>query len=249
MQVDNAMLMAYADGELDAAQSAAVEQAVAADPALAAQLAQHRKLQNSLHAAFDGVLSEPVPQRLLQALRPQPQAASQNRATAGVQQWLQHQREMLFGDWAWPQWSAVAASLAVGGLLGMLVMNNRDGGLIGNSSGHLLARGALTAALDTQASGARSSTIQLNLSFRDKSGEYCRTFVISQSQAMAGLACRRGNEWQVDVLSSSGNAQGSGLRQAGTDLPAAVLGRVTEQIDGEPLDAEGEALALKRGWR
>lgn len=248
MQVNDEMLMAYADGELDAVQSAAVKQAVAADPVLAERVAQHHKLRSSLHVAFEGILSETVPQRLLQALRPQRQAAPQTRAMTDVQQWLRHQKELLFGNWAWPQWSAVAASLAVGGLLGMLVMN-RDGGLIGNRSGQLLARGALSAALDTQGSGAHDSSIQLNLSFRNKSGEYCRTFVISQSQAMAGLACRRGSEWQLDTLSATGEVQGSGLRQAGTNLPAAVLDRVTEQIDGEPLDAEGEALALKRGWR
>ncbi|HTP38426.1 MAG TPA: hypothetical protein VMI92_02510 [Steroidobacteraceae bacterium] len=261
MRVDDELLMAFADGELDAEQGAAVERAVAADPALAARLAQHRKLQGSLRAAFDGVLSEPVPERLLQALQSNASSTPTSRSPAvrgqaarahprgGLRQWLDRQRARLPGGWAWPQVSAVAASLAIGGVIGMLAMNSRDAGLIGNRSGQLLARGALTAALDSQPSGATGTAIQLNASFRDKAGEYCRTFVISDAGSMAGVACHRGDDWRVDVLSATGPAQGGGFRQAGSELPAAVLGRVTEQIEGEPLDAAAEKLALERHWR
>src|SRR5579859_449852 len=104
------ILMAYADGELDAATRAAVEAAAAADPQLAQRIAQHRSLRASLRAAFDPVLTEPVPERLLAAARGAGGAHRTDNVVA-----LAARRQ---ARWSWPQWSAVAASLLVGVLLG-----------------------------------------------------------------------------------------------------------------------------------
>ncbi|MFN3843995.1 MAG: zf-HC2 domain-containing protein, partial [Rehaibacterium terrae] len=63
MRISDERLMAYVDGELDAAQAAQVEAAIAADPALAAAVARQRRLRERLRAAFDPVLDQPVPER------------------------------------------------------------------------------------------------------------------------------------------------------------------------------------------
>ena len=70
MNIDDQTLMAYADDELDAATRAQVEAALARDPALAARVEEHRALRAELNAAFDPVLDEPVPDRLLAAVKP-----------------------------------------------------------------------------------------------------------------------------------------------------------------------------------
>ena len=61
-------LHAYADGQLEPARRAAVEAYLAAHPEAAAQVRQWRAQAQALHREFDGVLNEPIPQRLVQTL-------------------------------------------------------------------------------------------------------------------------------------------------------------------------------------
>jgi anti-sigma factor RsiW len=61
-------LHAYADGQLPPARRAVVEAYLAANPAAALQVRQIRAQNQALHRAFDGVLNEPIPQQLVQAL-------------------------------------------------------------------------------------------------------------------------------------------------------------------------------------
>jgi anti-sigma factor RsiW len=60
-------LVAYLDGELEIAERRAVEARLAADPATAAKLAALARSGNLLRLAFDEVMHEPVPDRLIAA--------------------------------------------------------------------------------------------------------------------------------------------------------------------------------------
>ena len=77
-------LHAYADGQLPPARRAAVEAYLAAHPAAAAQVRQWRAQSQALHREFDGVLNEPIPQRLVQALH----ARSRPQGLAAALAWL-----------------------------------------------------------------------------------------------------------------------------------------------------------------
>lgn len=61
-------LHAYADGQLDAARRSEVEAYLAAHPDAAVRVSDYRIQMQLLHAGFDGVMNEPVPMRLTQAL-------------------------------------------------------------------------------------------------------------------------------------------------------------------------------------
>ena len=63
------MLLAYVDGELDAAARADVDAAIAVDPQLAQRVQQQQALRQMLSATYDPVLDEPMPARLLAAAR------------------------------------------------------------------------------------------------------------------------------------------------------------------------------------
>ncbi|HET9230902.1 MAG TPA: zf-HC2 domain-containing protein, partial [Vitreimonas sp.] len=65
MTINDAVLMAYADGELSAEERAEIERALAADPALRAQLETHQKMRAQLSGAYADILDEAVPERLL----------------------------------------------------------------------------------------------------------------------------------------------------------------------------------------
>lgn len=81
-------LHAYVDGQLDEGRRAAIETWLAANPAAAERVRGWQDQRSALHAAFDAVLTEPVPERLRQAARrPSPGRRPLFRVAAAVA-WL-----------------------------------------------------------------------------------------------------------------------------------------------------------------
>ena len=115
-----------------------------------------------------------------------------------------------------------------------------------------MASGLLANALTRQllAQQRASEPVRIDVSFRSKSGEYCRTFSM-RSPAVAGLACHAADGWRrLDVLSGTEShaVTGEGYRQASSSLPPAVVNAVTHEMS-EPLDARAEAAARRHGWQ
>jgi hypothetical protein len=253
MKLTDETLMAYADNELDGQARLAVELAMAADPEVARRVARHKALRNELRKSFDGALNEPVPDRLLQVARSTPtqprKADVTNLAQARA---AKNQATRTGRRWSWPEWGAMAASLVLGLVIGFSLLRPDGGEPIVARDGELLAQGALNDALSTQLASDQSpeSATQIGLSFVAKSGSYCRAFVMHGKESLSGLACRDGDAWQIRMLTPvEGGAKNSeGYRMAGTALPPAVRKAVEDQIDGDPLDAEGEVRARDNGW-
>lgn len=236
MKFPDEILMAYVDGELDPATRAAVEAAMASDPALARAVERQRALGARLRAAYDDVVQEPVPDRLA-ALLAAPVAAPV----------VQLDARRPARRFTLPAWAAMAASLVAGVFVGMLVLRV-PAAPFAELDGALVARGALATALDRQlAAEAASGAVRVGLSFRGRTGAYCRTFSLERDSALAGLACHEAGEWRLKVLSEAQVAAGE-LRAAAA-MPPAVLRAVDAEIDGEPLDATAEAAARAAGWR
>lgn len=251
MKFSQETLMAYADGELDAQTRRAIEAAMAADAQIAEQIARHRALRAQLASAFDGVLEEQVPSRLLESARTAPAGSAPvaDLAVARARQTDQAQRRR----WSWPEWTSIAASLLIGIFAGraFLKVDPTDAtALLGSDGRRFVAAGALAIALSEQASGQDpSSAIDIVLSFRAKTGEYCRAFTATQSSALTGLACREQETWHVRILGpGEPGGRGNHLRMAGAALPQPVLDVVTQLIDGDALDPQQEAAARARGW-
>lgn len=247
MTFPDEVLMAYADDELDPRTRAAVEAAMASDPEIARRIAQHRALRSHVHSAFNRVLEEPVPARLLKAVRSDPSGSAKSNVVP-----LRRRR---VGRWGWQQWTAIAASLLVGIIAGRLALvRSRGSGPIVVRSGRLLAGGGLADALSDQLvdSQPAAGPVRIDVSFRSKSGQYCRTFTLRQPDPLAGLACRAGDDWRLRVLAraeSAGGSSGGGYRQAASSMPPAVVAAVGNLIAGEPLDAQAEAAARGHHWR
>ncbi len=236
-------LMAYADNELDSETRAAVEAAMAADPEVARRVAQHKALRGQLRVAFDKVLDEPAPQRLIDAARGVP-AVRREGNVIPLRRKPPPRRAL-------PQWVALAASLILGVLIGQaLLRTSGSGGPVTSRDGQLLASGVLAQALSDQLAGApaQDSPVRIGMSFKSKDGDYCRTFALRESTTLAGLACRRSDDWRVQVLAQGGPTPGSGYRQAGSEMPRSVMQVVDDTIAGEPLDAHAEAAARDKNW-
>ena len=274
-QLPDEKLMAYADGQLDAAEREEVEAAMASNPEVARRVEQHRALRRKINAAFDPVLIETVPDRLIAATRAAKSQGAQTRpSAAGIK------REATVTDlrrvraarkaeaasaastprrpeaprrpWTWVEWSSMAASVGAGAVIAFLALTSPGTNRIGMRSGSLVAQADLEQALSNQLASdpPPGSYVQIGLSFRNKAGDYCRTFVLKEVNPRGGLACKDGSRWSIQVLAQAPsvvNADGT-YKQAGSEIPAAVMTAAQSVIAGDALDAAGEAAARAKGW-
>jgi hypothetical protein len=228
MTIDPETLMAYADGELDPVAAKRVERAIAADPALAEQVAAHRRLRARIAGSFAPVAEAPVSERLTSLLKPDNVVPLRPRARPRF-------------DLRWG--AAIAASLAIGILIGPML---RPAAPVRVGPTGLVASGDLARALDTQLAATQGDApIRVIVSFRDSSGAICRTFA---GRATSGIACREGDGWSVRrTVSGAGEAR-TDYRQAGSTDPA-LMAMAQDMMAGAPLDAAQERAAHDRGWR
>jgi len=237
-------LMAYVDGELDAAARAEVEAAMLRNPELAQRVARQKALRGRVRLAFQKVADEPVPERLVSAVRAAPAARHENNV---IPLRRKPQRR-----WSWPEWSAMAASLIMGILASQMFVHFSDSTtMLASRGGSVTAEGALARSLSSQlaANQTAKTPVQIGVSFRSRAGDYCRTFSLRDSSGLAGMACRQGEDWRVQVLARGESVTNGAYRQAGSAVPKAVWQAVEDTISGDPLDAQGEAEAKGKGWR
>lgn len=245
MKFSDEMLMAYADGELDLVARAEIEAAMAADPAIARLVERHRAMRSRVQSAYGGVLDEPVPVQLSALIAPPVTAPVVDLAVRRAAQ-AATQAAMPARRWQLPQWSAMAAAVTLGLFVGVFALRGPELPYAESEAG-LVARGELDWALTRQLAGSvGTGNVRVGISFRDRSGAVCRSFRMQHEAPVAGLACRTGESWQVQVLAAAAPEEGE-LRGAAA-MPMAVLQAVDAAIDGEPLDAEAEAAARDAGW-
>ncbi|MDB5920701.1 MAG: hypothetical protein JWR40_4935 [Massilia sp.] len=248
MRFTDETLMAFADGELDAATRHEVELAMRVDPMLAAKVQQHILLRRDVFRAYARVLDEPVPQRLRKAAS-SPKVVSLDSVRAARRPVVAETPRR----WSWPEWGAIAATLVVGVLAGTLGLRGVQGETTfasAGSNGALTARGKLDTALTRQLASAppAHAGVTIGVSFVAKDGQYCRSFAVG---AAAGLACRSGGQWTIPVLVEGAGATAGAAgayRQAGSAMPPAVLDAMDARALGPSLDARAEQAAAQRGW-
>ena len=246
MNVDDETLMAYADGELDAAQRAQIAAEIEKDPALAARVEQHRALRARIGGAFAPVLDEAVPERLRAAAAGN--AAAAERVRGNVVPFPTRGACASATSWRAREWFAMAASLVLGVVISWRAFSP-GAPVITASNGALVARGALASALDRQLASnqAGDAAVKIGLTFKARDGSYCRSFALSAG-GTSGLACRTGSEWHIPVTASA-DAAGGDIRQAAGSIPPAVMQAMEARIAGDALTAPDETKARDAGWK
>jgi len=225
---------AWLDGELEGGQAARVKARVAASPELAARAEAHRRLAGGLRDAFEPVLHS--------ALEP-PRFQAGEVIDFGARAAPREERRSQFGL---PQWAAMAATLALGLLVGNLVGGSDRDAPVTLDHGQLIAAAALSHSLDTAlASSPGNEGARIGLTFRSTKGNVCRSFQDGQA---SGLACREGRQWRVEGLFRDGEGQSSDYRMAAGQNPR-LAELIDQTIAGEPLDAAQEKSTRDRGWR
>jgi len=227
--IDEARIIAWIDGELDPEEAAEVAARVAGDPALTALAERHRQMRLRFAAAFGPIAERPA------ELRPPAPVIS----LAAVRAEREEKRKAAAPPkrWAWP--GAIAASLLLGLLVGQQALGPRA---VSDRPNALALDGTIAAALDGQLSGD-AGPVRVALSFRDKQGDYCRSFA---GRSLSGVACRDKDGWTLRYGGQGAAATGD-YRMAGADEALATA--VGGMIAGEPLDRAGEAAARRKNWR
>jgi hypothetical protein len=241
MNYDDETLMAFADGELDEALRGEITAAMARDPALAARVAKHRALRAGISSAYSGVLSQPVPERLIAA------AKRADARSGKVLQFPARTSRPPPAPWRAREWTAMAASLVLGVLVSWRFL--APGGDIAGEAGSLVARGELARTLDSQLASTQgeNAPVAIGVTFRTGDGNYCRSFVM-RATSTAGLACRDGGQWRIPVTTSVELPAGD-IRQATASMPPAILSAIEARMTEDALDAAGELQARDANWK
>lgn len=240
MTVSTETLLAYLDGELPAEEMKAVEAALAADPALRDELELHRALSGTLHGAFAPVLDEPVPERLLQAVKHHAKPSLGARLNAALRGAFAV-RPLLTGS------ATAGAALAAGLVIGIFAFGPQVGDFTSGPHG-LMANAALAQTLDRQLASNQDpgAARKVGLTFRNGKGEFCRTFAAPGS---SGIACRGASGWAIAALAATPDHPATGAYQmAGADMPDSIRDAATAMMAGPVLNAEAEKQARDAGW-
>ena len=243
LEISDEVLMAFADGALDAETHASIAARLTVEPELARRLRVFATTGHALSALFDDVMREPVPERLLTAVRrgsPVGQGLL-NGAPArsrGASRWNLGQSALLdavknfLGSGGGIAVAAVAfAMLLALGLSGQILLRTgnddlaaAETGLVAREKGRLVAIGGLRDALETMPSGTRmdvaappGASVHAVLSFRNRTGQYCRQYEagLAGGQLVAGLACRGDDgAWGIDLQALAEFNAGSAAAKA-----------------------------------
>jgi hypothetical protein len=238
---DDDRLSGFLDGELDAEQLAEMKSRSERDAATSAKLERMRGNDGLVRAAFDGPMREDVPDRFSAAIDrgfasivvplvdeiPRPVAANDNIKLR------------------WRNGGAVAASLALGLLLGSQIIPKR-----GQDAGLSLALDSTPSAKTTLLESGQSLTPQL--SFAKIGGGYCRSFTLANvSASKTGLACKTGRTWSIEALIPAAVAAGSaeqGYVVAEGPVASGLDAIIDDLRAGDPLDKVAESAMIKRSW-
>ncbi|MFL8061391.1 anti-sigma factor family protein [Xanthomonas vasicola] len=225
-------------------QARRVEAALAADPQRAADVRQLQQVKARLRNGYASVLEEPIPAHLLDAARQRPPVSPQSTvitAAAQIQAQTPATRRHATQRWAVP--SSITAALLIGLWLWQRQQPQPAPSAVLAEQGYD-ASAAFALALDRLLSGEQQGKVRMGLSFRARDGRYCRSYSLQSSHA--GLACRQGGRWRIEVVSPlQPQGNDSELRMASSTLPTALL----DAIDGQALDAGGERNARDHHWR
>lgn len=232
---DHELLSQYLDGELGASRVVELERRLAAEPALAAHLAQLQRVNTTLQSAFNYPGADTVP----------PQVTHMLETPAGNVVAFPQRRAANWG-------LAVAASLLAA--TGLLFFDTSQPG------DQISVDTLLVEALETTPSRAEGWELLADgrqmrpiLSFHSDSEGWCREYLMADQDAYwRGVACRSDSTWVTAVRAAEAPSaldSGAEYRPAGAGDSQEVQNFVELHATGIALDASEEAKLIANGWK
>jgi len=239
-------IAAFLDGALNDADLAAFEAELERDPSLATEVERMMGNDALLRDAFSGPIEEGVDDALLARMGLAKGAPAEvadldeRRANPPV---AANDNPPFWRRWQVPLGGAIAASLAL-----TLFLTNQQGAAPGAGFNAALDRtpSGQVAALD---GGQRLKPL---LTFQAGDGRFCREFSIGKGDAGGtGIACRSGENWQVEALDEGATelAKGSEIALASGEDGAGLDAAYARLKAGDPMGAERETALISGGWQ
>jgi hypothetical protein len=230
-ETDIELLSQYLDGELPSAERKALEQRLAVEEDLHADLERLRAVDASIRAAFRD--QDKVPAQI---------AALLAAPDSGVVPFPRRGRTVR-------QYALAASLVAAVGLVltGDWLATPPAGAPDPQLSRLLEASPSRGDGWELMADGRRIRPV---LSYATADGSWCREFLLAEEGASyRGVACRHGGVWETRALQPA-NAGGSAdqYRPAGAGDADAIAAFMADHAAGIPLSASAEAELIARGW-
>jgi len=256
MELNDEMLCAYIDGELDDRQRQQVEDGLAADAGARLRLARMREADAQLRAAFPLVTTagdDPLAALIaghraapVATQTTEPAAAAATAAATAASMPPPAVRTPTATRRSWRRRTPLLTALAAGiGAISVSVALLLSGG---DRSGQ--ADAVLSAALDQLPSGGErvegGDHTRLVLSFKADDGRWCRVFEQKvANEQRDGLACHDSQGWQVVAL-ETGAAGEPGMKPAGA---SASIDAMMDRLGNAPVaEADTEQRLISQGW-
>jgi hypothetical protein len=248
-------LVAYADGELGAEESAEIEARLRLDPEVAARLESLTRAGELARRAYEPALTEPVPRHLVDLVRGQGQGQGQGQDTAQgddtghtaqIIEYLATRRPIRMPP-AWrPMAAAAGVVLCVAATVGLFLQAETDRRMArpGPDIERLLLEHPSYVGVET----AEGTAMVLH-SFRDADSRFCREFeVIGAETVRHAIACAPEGtlDWTV-VADYAGVPDGGGTEtyQPASGLTEDPVTAALERLRAGPfLDPEQEQRML-----
>ncbi len=256
-EINDELIMAFVDGELDGQLAREVEESINRDPEAMKKADIFRDSAAMLRGVYDTPLYEPVPERLVESVR----EYGKGQRTHGLRDFFA--RFLHFPKWQPAFAMAVVLLLVLGMAGGYLVsmMVSEPGRL----SPVLLTSGEFSQGLDRTISGRTFTIAGAGIrvtpiaTFKDKEGHYCRQYEILSGKDgkhtfAQGVACRTpSGKWQVLVYVASGASPGPEGIQGSKYVPAGqedlVEDIVNKLMASPPLSQGQEEQLIANGWK
>jgi hypothetical protein len=223
VELNDEILSAYIDGELDAQTAATVATVLAGNIAMRERLEAMRGADEAMRRAFP-----------LEPASPAALARLQRSSVAPFPSRTKPQR-------AWAAFSATALAAAAAGFFVAIPVAST---MSARTDAPFAVSGALRSVLESAPSGEVRDGARVVVSVKAADGRYCREFERTAGDAVDhGLACRSGAGWSLVALASQPKT--SGFETAGVN-PA--IDAAVDALGATMVEPTDEQALLKRAW-
>lgn len=229
MKVNDEMLMAFVDGELDAATAEEVRRATERDAGLARRAEEFRTASQWSKEAFAGILREPAPERLVNAVLARPSNVLPLR-----RRWLPAQ--------ALPLAASIAILFGAAGYWLGQQQPPQDIALLGAGPVAQTLAQTLSGQSNAVTFGGGGMRLETLAAYKVDGG-LCRTFSLSGgADTWRGVGCARGGGWAVEIAAS---VPADGFAPASSGATASIDAFLDAAGASEALSPEEEAVAAR----
>ena len=223
-EITDEMLMAFADGQLAAADRRKVADYIATRPEARARVEMFKNTSAELSTLFNVALVEPVPPKLLAAINnasspmtnARPRLAPHTSSAPRSKSLVSSIYEAIFPAWPTPAMSgALAATLVIGAVIGSQWHPSQPSdirwqAMVALNEGRILAKDNFRDGLEKAPLGSRIAlndaadkfTFTPVMTFERKDGGFCRQYKLENNSGglMAGVGCRNSaGDWTIEV--------------------------------------------------